>query len=103
MLWRLGTALVPDASSDLSDASHSADAGDAWDAAGRIWQPRPPAGGRAVAGSNPVAPITGSRLRKRASLSAAVSSCRTRHALGTDLSTGRDSLKASRRQIQPSG
>ena len=30
---------------------------DAWDASGRIWQPCPPTGGRAVAGSNPASPI----------------------------------------------
>jgi hypothetical protein len=54
--WGAGTTLVPGASSSMSYASSAKDAVDAWDASGRIWQPSPPAGGRAVAGSNPVAP-----------------------------------------------
>jgi hypothetical protein len=62
-----GTALVPDASSDMPDASRAGDGWDGWDASGRIWHPCSPAGGRAVAGSNPVSPITGIPLGKRVS------------------------------------
>jgi hypothetical protein len=58
--------LVPDTSSDSSDSRRAGDAGTRGDAAGRIWRLHRPAGGRAVAGSNPVSPILQSRLGKRA-------------------------------------
>ena len=53
-----GTALVPTAASNPSRTSTAGDDGDAGDAPGRIYTDRLPAGGRAVAGSNPVAPIS---------------------------------------------
>ena len=48
------------------DASQFGDAGTRGDATRRIWHPRSLAGGRAVAGSNPVSPIRKSRLGKLA-------------------------------------
>jgi hypothetical protein len=53
------TALVPTASSYASRAFAGADDQDVGDAEGRIDAVRLSAGGRKVAGSNPVAPITG--------------------------------------------
>ncbi len=66
-LGRRGTSLVPDPSSDASRFSTAWDRWDVRDAVGRIWQWCPPAGGRAVAGSNPASPISESPHRKRAS------------------------------------
>src|SRR5688500_13089559 len=54
-VWR-GTALVPTGASDLSRSPSGGDAWDGRDACGRIYTRSQPAGGRAVAGSNPVAP-----------------------------------------------
>jgi hypothetical protein len=52
-----GTAFVPNASSYVSRSSRDLDAWDTWDAPGRIYTNYLSAGGRKVAGSNPVAPI----------------------------------------------
>src|SRR5688500_5776675 len=52
-----GTTLVPTATSYSSRSSAVGDDGDAGDAQGRIDTDWVPAGGRKVAGSNPVAPI----------------------------------------------
>ncbi len=60
-----GTTLVPTAASHVSRTSTPGDAGDGGDAPGRIYALRTSAGGRAVAGSNPVAPIDESPLWKR--------------------------------------
>ncbi len=59
--------VVPTAVSHASKLCVSGDARDAWDATGRIFTRAASAGGRAVAGSNPVAPTCGRPLRKRAS------------------------------------
>jgi hypothetical protein len=67
--WRLGPSsacqsfrskdqLLPTATSYVSRSSRSVDAWEVLDAAGRIYTTCTSAGGRAVAGSNPVAPIT---------------------------------------------
>ncbi len=53
-----GTTLVPTDASDESDVSAAGDGGDDGDAPRRIAQVHAPAGGRPVAGSNPVAPIS---------------------------------------------
>jgi hypothetical protein len=62
-----GTAVVPDTSSNASKESPAGDSGDGGDAAGRIEHRCTSAGGRAVAGSNPVAPTNGNPLPKRVS------------------------------------
>ena len=56
------TTVVPDASPDTSTKSFGGDAGDGGDADGPREHPCRSAGGRAVAGSNPVAPTDGSRF-----------------------------------------
>jgi hypothetical protein len=58
--WRRGTALVPNAPSYVSRSSRNLDIWDTWDAPGRIYTNCLSAGGRKVAGSNPVAPTTNS-------------------------------------------
>jgi hypothetical protein len=54
---RRGTTLVPTATSYVSRSSAPGDDGDVGDAQGRIYTATRSAGGRKVAGSNPVAPI----------------------------------------------
>ena|SRR5215210_4445104 len=53
---RPGTALVPTAVSDPTDESSVRDGRDSGDGHEHISAPHEPAGGRAVAGSNPVSP-----------------------------------------------
>ena len=64
-MGRSNRLVVPDASSDSSDATQAGDAGMRGDGAGRMRQSHRSAGGRAVAGSNPVSPILESRRGKR--------------------------------------
>jgi hypothetical protein len=54
---RRRTSVVPLAMSDPSRRRWTGDVGDDWDAERCIANRPPPAGGRAVAGSNPVSPI----------------------------------------------
>jgi hypothetical protein len=61
--WRRSTAVVPTATSYVSRSFLRGDTGDGGDGYGHIYTPATSAGGRAVAGSNPVAPTIDGRFK----------------------------------------